>query len=433
MRSLHKLLLALSAILVGGASYGQNVPRQIADSSVGSTVRVDLSRQDAGYWAVASGDAQQSETVVLRFRVNSTVLEPGYMDNARTLAIIDRTFADESLPENLDYATIVATASPEGNTAHNEELATGRALAIRNYITSKHPNIDRARIVPFSAGEDWEGLRRMIANDPRTPSRQEALDALDLSLSGDELRARLRGISAGATYRYIAANMLLYLRGGVACMIYLKQEPLVLPGDSVVITEKQTDTVYVDRVRDVERIVEVPSGGRFRLDIRTNLLYDAFLLPTLGLEWRTDNDRFGIKLDGGYSFWGSEHGRVQKIWFANPELRWYLGAEKRFYLGAGGTFSEYNVHKYLIGGSLSDDIGYQGHLWNAGVTAGYRLPLARRLSLDFNLGLGYTSLEYETFRMIDRTRYYGEKNLTKDFWGPTQLGVNLVWTIGNNK
>ncbi|MDR2911170.1 MAG: hypothetical protein LBV47_07410, partial [Bacteroidales bacterium] len=304
MKTLHKLLLALACLLASGAPYAQNAPRQIPDSSGGTSVQVDLSRQDAGYWAVSGDGQQQSETVVIHFRVNSTVLEPGYMDNARVLAIIDYTFSEESLAENLDYATIIATASPEGNTAHNEELAAGRALAIRNYIVQKHPGIDRTRLVPFSAGEDWEGLRRMIVNDPRIPSRQEALDALDLSLTGDELRARLRGISGGATYSYIASNMLPYLRGGVACMIYMKQEPQ--PGRETVITRQHTDTVYIDRVKEVERIVEVPVPAKrdFRLDVRTNLVYDAFLLPALGLEWRTDDDAFGIKLDGGYSYWG---------------------------------------------------------------------------------------------------------------------------------
>jgi Protein of unknown function (DUF3575). len=37
------------------------------------------------------------------------------------------------------------------------------------------------------------------------------------------------------------------------------------------------------------------------LAIRTNLLYDAFLIPTLGVEWRV-NQNIGIKLDGSYSY-----------------------------------------------------------------------------------------------------------------------------------
>jgi len=172
-----------------------------------------------------------------------------------------------------------------------------------------------------------------------------------------------------------------------------------------------------------------PGGGQpaapakpFRLDVRTNLLYDAFLLPTLGVEWRA-TPSVGIKLDGGYTFGGSEHGRVQKIWLLNPEVRWYLLDTKRFYVGASANFGEYNIYRGMVGGIFSNDTGYQGGFWGAGVTVGYRLPLNRALSLDFNLGLGYTRSEYDSFNMIDRTRVYRAKSQTKNLWGPTQAGV----------
>ena len=50
----------------------------------------------------------------------------------------------------------------------------------------------------------------------------------------------------------------------------------------------------------------------YRFAVRTNVLYDAFLLPTLGVEWRM-NENVGIKLDGSLAWWGGNHGKVQKI------------------------------------------------------------------------------------------------------------------------
>lgn len=170
----------------------------------------------------------------------------------------------------------------------------------------------------------------------------------------------------------------------------------------------------------------------YRFAVRTNLLYDAFLLPTLGVEWRVSR-HVGIKVDGSRSWWGDEQGKVQKIWLVNPEVRWYLLDSKRFYAGASANFGEYNVHKFLIGNVFDKDKGYQGKLWGAGVTVGYQLYLGRSFSLDFNIGLGYTDLEYDSFTIVDRTRVYRDKNRSKDFWGPTQAGINLVWTIGGRK
>jgi hypothetical protein len=176
-----------------------------------------------------------------------------------------------------------------------------------------------------------------------------------------------------------------------------------------------------------------PRGtSHYCLAVRTNLLYDAFLLPTLGAEWRI-SQRTGIKVDGTRSWWGDRHGKVQKIWFVNPELRHYMTSQKRFYLGASANFGEYNIYKGMAGSFFSGDTGYQGDLWSAGLTAGYQLFLSRNFSLDFNLGLGYTNLHYDSFTISNQTRVYKEKNKSKDFYGPTQAGINLVWTIGGQK
>jgi len=172
-----------------------------------------------------------------------------------------------------------------------------------------------------------------------------------------------------------------------------------------------------------------PPSRPYRFAVRTNLLYDAFLLPTLGVEWRV-NPSLGVKLDGSFAWWGSEHGKVQKIWLVNPEVRWYLGGARRLYAGAFANLGQYNIYNSMIGKVFSNNTGYQGTLWGVGLTAGYQLYLSRSFSVDFNLGLGYTRLDYDSFNMPDNIRTYKEKNAFKNFWGPTQAGVSLVWTLG---
>lgn len=198
------------------------------------------------------------------------------------------------------------------------------------------------------------------------------------------------------------------------------------PPQKQVTVEQKAETARVSeqRIRETEQ--------PYRFAVRTNGLYDAFLLPTLGVEWRL-NENVGIKLDGSLSWWGGNHGNVQKMWLVNPEVRWYLLDKKRFYAGVSGSYGEYNIYKYLLGGIVSKDTGYQGKLWNAGLTVGYQFYLSRGFSIDFNLGLGYTRLEYDSFSMTDGVRIYEEQNKTKNLWGPTQAGISLIWTIGNNR
>ena len=196
--------------------------------------------------------------------------------------------------------------------------------------------------------------------------------------------------------------------------------------------EKQSDSIMDVRqysTISMERL-SVESNQLYRFAVRTNVLYDAFLLPTLGVEWRVNRD-LSVKLDGSLSWWGGNHCKVQKMWLVSPEVRWYLLAKKRFYAGVSGSYGEYNIHKYMLGGIVSKDTGYQGKLWNAGLTAGYQLYLSRDFSIDFNLGLGYTRSEYDSFGMTDGIRVYKERNRAKNLWGPTQAGISLVWTLGS--
>lgn len=203
------------------------------------------------------------------------------------------------------------------------------------------------------------------------------------------------------------------------------------------VEKKEEDIVEEEAPFVVERpepVIPEPVAPAkpYCFSVRTNLLYDAFLLPTLGVEWRV-SPSVGVKLDGSRSWWGDSRGKVQKIWLVSPEVRWYMGDTKRFYVGASANFGEYNIYKHMIGGLFSSNTGYQGKLWNAGATVGYQLYLSRSFSLDFNLGLGYTKFEYDSFFMAGDTRVFKDRDKTKNFWGPTQAGVNLIWTIGGNK
>ena len=196
--------------------------------------------------------------------------------------------------------------------------------------------------------------------------------------------------------------------------------------------DRQTAVQQQPEQSSSEPLPVVSQPGTYRFALRTNLLYDAMLLPTLGVEWRVNRD-WGVKLDGSLSWWGSNSDKVQKVWLLNPEVHRYLLRDRRFYVGASGSYGEYNIYKYPLGSLFSKDTGYQGTLWSAGVTVGYQLCLSRHFSVDFNLGLGYTRSKYDSFGMTDGVRVSKERGKTKNFFGPTQAGISLVWILGNNK
>lgn len=169
-------------------------------------------------------------------------------------------------------------------------------------------------------------------------------------------------------------------------------------------------------------VTEVPqkTTGIRHFSIRTDLLRWATLTPDLGIEWRI-NRHVGIAVNGSWTSW-SWNGKDRRyaLWEVAPEVRWYLGKEKRGYIGAMYKAGEFN---YKFSGT-----GRQGDLMGGGITGGYQLRLNRTLALDFSLGLGCLHAGYDKYTVIDNVRVRRGKG-TKDWWGPVQAGVTLVWAI----
>ena len=158
----------------------------------------------------------------------------------------------------------------------------------------------------------------------------------------------------------------------------------------------------------------------YHLSLRANLLRWATLTPDLGLEWRICPS-CGIAVNGSWTSWTwSDKDRRYALWEVAPEIRYYMGEKKTWYLGAMFKAGQFNY-------KLSET-GKQGDLMGGGITAGYQLRLNKALALDFNLGLGYLNADFEKYEVIDGVRVR-RGNETKDWCGPINAGVSLVWKL----
>ena len=158
----------------------------------------------------------------------------------------------------------------------------------------------------------------------------------------------------------------------------------------------------------------------YHLSLRANLLRWATLTPDLGVEWRICPS-WGIAVNGSWTSWTwSDKDHRYALWEVAPEVRYYMGEKKAWYLGAMFKAGQFNY-------KLSET-GKQGDLMGGGITAGYQLRLNKVLALDFNLGLGYLNADFEKYEVIDGVRVR-RGNETKDWWGPINAGVTLVWKL----
>ena len=158
----------------------------------------------------------------------------------------------------------------------------------------------------------------------------------------------------------------------------------------------------------------------YHLSLRANLLRWATLTPDLGVEWRICPS-CGIAVNGSWTSWTwSDKDRRYALWEVAPEVRYYMGEKKAWYLGAMFKAGQFNY-------KLSET-GKQGDLMGGGITAGYQLRLNKALALDFNLGLGYLNADFEKYEVIDGVRVRCG-NETKNWCGPINAGVTLVWKL----
>ena len=148
---------------------------------------------------------QEEGSAYLDFPVNQTVIYPDYRRNPAELLKIITTI---DLIKNDPFVTITdisihGYASPEGSYANNVRLAQGRAAALKEYVRRQYDFPDSVFHVA-STPEDWEGLRRMVAQSD-LPEKAQLLAIIDGPLQPDAKDAELKR-KYPATYKFMLAE-----------------------------------------------------------------------------------------------------------------------------------------------------------------------------------------------------------------------------------
>ncbi|MCE8840660.1 DUF3575 domain-containing protein [Bacteroides thetaiotaomicron] len=203
-----------------------------------------------------------------------------------------------------------------------------------------------------------------------------------------------------------------------------KAEEARLAAEPTVAGRRERQKAEAEKAAQQNTLADTPSGTKitndYHLSLRANLLRWATLTPDLGLEWRICPS-WGVAVNGSWTSWTwSDKDRRYALWEVAPEIRYYMGEKKAWYLGAMFKAGQFN---YKI-----SETGKQGDLMGGGITTGYQLRLNKALTLDFNLGLGYLNADFEKYEVIDGVRVH-RGNETKNWCGPINAGVTLVWKL----
>ena len=187
------------------------------------------------------------------------------------------------------------------------------------------------------------------------------------------------------------------------------------------ITTAQGQTVYA--VEDKPTTVQ----------LRTNALYWLALSPNVGVELQTD---MGLAFLADYvgAWWnGSKSHRYWSNYAFHLEGRYYLGARKQTTPYKGhhvGVYGYLATYDFEFGNK-----GYQcpdlSKTFSIGASYGWSMPVSKRLSFDFTVGIGYLQSKYTEY-VPSETWYKATAHRKLKWFGPTKLEATLVWNINNN-
>lgn len=379
------------------------------------------------------GQSLETDTATLYFRQSRIGVDRSYMDNSAT---IDSMLAHPGRLRNLRRISVSGAASPEGPVDLNDWLGRKRAEAILELFES-HESVPAAMETDFrSTGRDWEGLRRSVEADTDVPRRDEMLALIDSILSGHVSHPldAVKSLGGGDSYRYMYRRLFPALRRSTLTLEYSRPfDGLVkyvpMPGPSLMLTPPELS---------FSPLSSPESRRPLCIGVKTNLLYDAALLPNIGVEYYIGRN-WSLTAGWMYGWWDRDASHF--YWRAYGGTvgarRWWgrKAAEKPLTGHHLGVFAGLVTYDFEFGGT-----GYMGGLpgrtlWDrcnfiCGIEYGYSMPLTRRLNLDFSIGFGYMGGKVIKY-VPDGNFYEWQSEHHLNWVGPTKVEVALVWLIGH--
>ncbi len=406
----------------------------------------------------------QEDTLQVYFRRGYAVLEPELRGNRETLeGLVVRleAFRDDTAG-CVSQLSLRGNASPDGTAAANVRLTRKRVEAVLSYLR-QWVEIPDELVEVQANGFDWEGLQLRVEDDPECPARQEVLEVLSdtpewmYDAQGrivDGRRKRLMDLRGGVPYGYLAEKVFPDLRN-VSIILYGQGDQLQAQKEAPDPSDGRSQATVVGGVSDTQTVAEPmgeavpeqtssgkdPEGVRkeeiagdtlvqppwHRLAIKTNLLYDAILMPSLEVEYRID-DRWSVAVEGSVAWWKRDRRhKYYQIATILPEGRYWFGTKKPWHGHYVGVFA---------GGSWYDlengERGYKGEFFTTGVSYGYMFPIGRSLSIEAGLGVGFLYTTYEEYLPIDGHYVYQQTSRT-NWFGPVKVKLALVWRLWDGK
>lgn len=392
--------------------------------------------------AQADNTITTADTVGVKvyFRQGYSRLQPAFRGNGIRLDEFMRRVSEMHADSTarLNSIDIVAYASPEGPYTLNRKLARKRAENISAYLRGNMPFLSGSLFNVQPKGIDWNGLAAMVeASDMRY--RSEVLNILrnvpettyrNGKLVDSRLK-RLMDLRGGRPYNYMLTHFFPELRAAGAYVVcdFVRIAQPAIPINKPNEPNESNRANGANGANEVDAAIpvatELPERDYDRWAIKSNALYLAAGVTNIGGEYAFHR-HWSVDLPLVYSPYTLARTYRMRFLYIQPEARYWLDRPMK------GHFFGVHLHAGVFNVSLDNKNRYQSEkgFHGAGISYGYAMPLSRRWSMEFTVGVGYAFTRYCTYYNVPNGLRY-EKDRPYNYWGLTKLGLNFVYRFGD--
>lgn len=379
---------------------------------------------------------ETSDSVQVYFRQGYASLDLSFSGNRERLNLFISNL--QQLRGNALYRIVrmrvVGCASPEGSVSLNNNLANKRAENLLAWV-EKQVSLEGVSLEVTSVGIDWQGLEELVITS-EMPYKKEVLDILRKTpemIAGNVQieswrKRQLVMLHGGIPWQYMEKIFFPKLRNASLRVVYEIEPVDVL--ESLKPTAKINLPVPEIIPLNLSPLFNSTSRRKsFYMAIKTNLLYDAILVPNIGAEFHLSNN-WTIGGNWVYAWWKNDQKHnYWRIYGGDLFIRKYFGIKAQ-----EKPLTGHHVGLYVGIATYDFELGSRGYLgdkwsYHSGIEYGYSLPIARRMNLDFTLGVGYLGGQFMEYQPIDN-HYVWQATKKRHWFGPTKAEVSLVWLIG---
>lgn len=400
-------------------------------------------------FGVGVAHSQERHTeICIDFRVNSTVIDSAYSDNAvRMQEMVEflRTIRQDSTI-NIIEVSFCGAASPEGSDQLNRKLAQGRLSALEKFIRSE-VDIPDSLITYNDSYIPWDYLKSQI-EDSGLIRKDEVIAILEEearlveyhypNTHIDNRVVKLRALDGGKVWQQM--NKLFFEQMRNACAVFVTykkelppvQEPVIVPDTIKVEPIVEAVEIVPDTTAIIETVIPEVGGWSRKLHLKTNALGWVLAISNIGAE---------IDLAKHWSFavpvyYSALNYFTSTIKFrtlaVQPEFRyWFNENNQKFFVGAHFGYAQYNI-------AVDGDYRIQDHngtspALGGGISVGYRMPISKndKWHIEFTLGAGVYGLHYDKFYNVNNGKLVD--TYRKTYWGIDNAAVNISYRFDLKK